>query len=70
MAKESGVAPIGSYFKLFMGENPPKFNGREREDKVESWLIEIEKAFYVTKLLERLKVRLGTYMLVKDVESW
>lgn len=53
-----------------MGANPPRFNGKEGEDKTESWLIEIKKAFNIVELSEQLKVRFGTYILVEDVESW
>lgn len=69
MTKELEVLPTRSYYKLFMGASP-KFNGRDWEDKAHSSLVEIEKAFDVIELLERLKVRYDTYMLVDDAESW
>lgn len=49
---------------------PMLFSGKEGEDKAESWLVEIEKAFDVIELSKKLKVRYGMYMLVEDVESW
>lgn len=65
-AEDPKATPIEAYYKLFMGANPSKFNDRDRKDKTKSWLIEIEKAFNVIELLDRLKVRYKTYMLVED----
>lgn len=35
-----------------MAANPPRFNDKEGEDEVESWLVEIEMAFDIIELLE------------------
>lgn len=59
MAKEPEVTTTRSYYNLFMGANPPRFNGRDGEDKAKSWLTKIE-AFDVIELLERLNVRYDT----------
>lgn len=54
---------------MFMSMKPPNFLGKG-PDKAEEWLKEIGKAFNVTKVLERLKVKFRTYMLIEDVEAW
>lgn len=61
------VEPIASYYRLFMGASPRRFNCRE--DKVESWLVK-KKAFDVIEFVEQLKIRYGTYMLIEDIETW
>lgn len=50
VVEEHEIASIGSYYKLFMSVDPPTYNGRDEEDKAESWLVEIEKAFDVIEL--------------------
>lgn len=69
VVEEPKVAPAGSYYTLFMGDNPLRFNGREGKDKIGSWLIEIDKAFDVVELLEQLKVKFGIYILVEYTMS-
>ncbi|CAN6462677.1 unnamed protein product [Victoria cruziana] len=68
--EEPETSRIGGYYKLFVGANPPKFNGREGEDKAESWLVEIEKTFDIVALPDRLRTKFGTYMLIDDAGSW
>lgn len=69
MLEELEIVPIRTYYKLFIGTNPPKFNGRDGEDKAASRLVEIIKAFDVIELSDKLKIKYGTYILVEDVES-
>lgn len=62
VVEEPKATPVGSYYKLFIGANPPKFNDREgRTRQSPSWLVEIEKVFDVIELPNRLKVRYSTY---------
>lgn len=66
VAEEPEVTPVGSYHKKFMDVNPPRFNGREGDDKVKTWLIEVKKAFDMIELPEWLMVRYDTYLLIDD----
>lgn len=53
--------------KAFM--KPPNFSGKEGPDLAEEWLREIKKAFNIIEVLDRLRVRFGTYMLIEDAEA-
>lgn len=64
------VTPIVTYHKAFMSIKPSNFTSKEGLDRAKDWLKEVEKAFGIMEVPKRLKVRLETYMLIKDVKDW
>lgn len=72
MVEPVDPTPTSTYHKVFMNAKPPNFCCKEGPDRAraEEWLREIEKAFSIVKVPERLKVTFGTYMLVEDAEAW
>lgn len=50
MVEEPNVIALGSYHKIFIHIISLRFNDKERDDKVESWLVEVEKAFDMIEL--------------------
>lgn len=53
-----------------MSAKLPQFRGSEGPDRVEGWLREIEKAFRIIDVPDKLKVIFDTYILVDDAEDW
>lgn len=48
--------PTTAYHKIFMSTKPPNFSSREGSDRADKWLKEIEKAFNIVEVPNRLKV--------------
>lgn len=69
MVEPVDSTPTTAYHKTFMSAKPPNFNGKEGLDKAKEWLREIENAFSIIKVSERLKVRFGTYIFIEMPKS-
>lgn len=51
-------------------QDPPKFKWEHDLDKVDLWLLEIEKIFEILHCLENLKVEYATNLMVGEAEYW
>lgn len=68
--ESTNLASTTACHKAFMSANPSKFKGKERLDRAEEWLRDVEKTFGIIKLPKRVKVKFGTYIFVGDAEAW
>lgn len=63
------MIPTAIYHKTYMSALPPYFRSNEGPDRTHSWLKEVEKAFDIVEISERLSAKFGIYMLVDDAKA-
>ena len=56
--------------KQFVKLKPPTFNGGMNPVKANEWLIEMEKNFWLLRCDEVQKVKIGSYLLTREVDRW
>ncbi|XP_011621155.1 uncharacterized protein LOC105420189 [Amborella trichopoda] len=60
----------GNLKEKFKTLAPPIFSGQGNVEKVERWLMQVEKFFGVLQCSDEQKLRLGTFILEGDAEYW